>query len=404
MKDKPTAAGWYDVAIVGAGPAGAATALALKRRAADLRVALIEKSDYSAFRVGETLPPPARRLLERLGVWDAFPASLAVESYGTRAAWGSGRIQENAFIFSPYGRGWHVGRREFDAWLAGEAARAGADVFPNVRADAARLPRNEDEWVVALCRSGREIGELRARVVVDASGRQSTLARACGARHLVFDRLVGVAVRCRIDRMSPGLDTYTLVEACPDGWWYSATLPDGHMVAMFMTDADHMRGAPWRSVEEWRALAAGAPLTAERIACGTAAGEPVICAASSQRLDRCAGDGWLAVGDAASTVDPLSSQGVMRALRSGIIAARAIGDHLSGSADALPAHHARLTKEYDAYLRTRAAYYAMESRWPESPFWRCRQAAVTHEGGSAHAIRMENQHQEESEKGRARHL
>ena len=399
-------AGSYDVAILGGGPAGAATALALKHRESGLRVAVIEKSDYSAFRIGETLPPPTRRLLERLGVWNAFPASLAVASYGTRAAWGSSRIQENAFIFSPYGRGWHVGRREFDAWLVGEAARAGADVFRNVRGDAARLPdpRSPAQWAVALCQGGREIGELRARVVVDASGRQSTLARACGARHLVFDRLVGVAVRCRIDRTCPGLDTYTLVDASPDGWWYTATLPDGHMIAMFMTDAEHLRQAPWRTVEEWRALAGGAPLTAERIACGTAAGAPVICAASSQRLDRSAGDGWLAAADAASTVDPLSSPGVMRALRSGIIAARAIGDHLAGSADALPAHHARLTKEYDAYLRTRAAYYAMESRWPASPFWRCRQATVTDEGGSAHAVRMENQHQEEPEKGRARHL
>ena len=376
-------AGSYDVAVLGGGLAGAATALALKQQESGLRVALIEKGDYSAFRIGEALPPPTRRLLERLGVWDRFPGSLAVASYGTRAAWGSGRIQENAFIFSTYGRSWHVGRREFDAWLAGEAARAGAAVFPNVRGDAARLPQGDGYWVVALCQRGREIGELRARVVVDATGRQSTLARACGARHLVVDRLVGIAVRGRIDRSCPGLDSYTLVEACPDGWWYTATLPDGHLIGMFMTDADHLRRAAWRSVEEWRALAGRAPMTAERIACATAVGAPVLCAASSQRLDHCAGDGWLAVGDAASTVDPLSSQGVMRALRSGIIAARAIGEHLAGSADALPAHHARLTKEYDAYLRTRAAYYAMESRWPESPFWRSRQATVTDEGEAA---------------------
>ncbi|HEX9367864.1 MAG TPA: tryptophan 7-halogenase [Vicinamibacterales bacterium] len=400
MQGKPLS-GSFDVAILGGGPAGAATALALKRRDAGLRVALVEKSDYSAFRVGETLPPPARRLLERLGVWDAFPACTAIEAYGTRAAWGSARIQENAFIFSPLGRGWHVDRRAFDAWLAGEAERAGVDVFRGVRGDA--RSRHQDDWIVTLVENVAASGELRARVLVDAGGRQSAVSRARGARHLVFDRLVGVAVRLRIDRARPGPDTYTLVEACPHGWWYTATLPHGHLIAIFMTDASHLRRAPWRTFDEWRARAADAPLTAERIACGTAVGEPVICPAGSQRLDRCAGDGWLAVGDAASTVDPLSSQGVMRALRSGIVAARAIREHLAGSSDALAAHDARLTKEYDDYLRTRAAYYAIEQRWPDSPFWRGRHATVT-QGGIAHAIRMENQHREESEEGRARRL
>ena len=88
--------GSYDVAILGGGPAGAATALELRRCDAGLRVALIEKSDCSAFRVGETLPPPARRLLEVLRVWDAFPECGAAESYGMRAAWGSAAVQEHA--------------------------------------------------------------------------------------------------------------------------------------------------------------------------------------------------------------------------------------------------------------------------------------------------------------------
>jgi 2-polyprenyl-6-methoxyphenol hydroxylase-like FAD-dependent oxidoreductase len=123
----------YDVAILGGGPAGSATALALKRRDRQLRVALIEKTDYSALRVGETLPPPAQRLLMDLGVWDAFLERAPLESSGTRAAWGAPSFHDNAFIYSPYGRGWHVDRREFDAMLVGEAERAGVEVFRQTR-------------------------------------------------------------------------------------------------------------------------------------------------------------------------------------------------------------------------------------------------------------------------------
>src|SRR5262245_28653187 len=62
----------YDVAIVGGGPGGAATALALRAYAPSLSVVLLEASGYDTLRVGEALPPLARRLLEHLGVWESF--------------------------------------------------------------------------------------------------------------------------------------------------------------------------------------------------------------------------------------------------------------------------------------------------------------------------------------------
>ena len=368
----------YDVAILGGGPAGSATALALAsltRRSAALRVVLIEKTDYSALRVGETLPPPAQRLLIDLGVWDAFLRSSPLESYGTRAAWGSDEFHDHEFIFSPYGRGWHVDRRELDALLVDEAERAGVEVYR--RAVAQAHDRRDDQWRLTLQQAAAPACDIFARFIVDATGRRSVFAIARGARHVVFDQLVGAFVLLRVDPESPSSDTYTWVEACPEGWWYTALLPNGHMAAFFMTDASHLRRVPWRSLEQWFALASSAPRTAERLGSGKATAQPSLYSASSQRLDTCAGEGWLAVGDAASTFDPLSSQGVMNALRSGIHASRAIWRCLAGDSRALAGYGTAVASSYNGYLDQRAAYYGVEQRWPASPFWRCRHEAIT---------------------------
>jgi len=81
---------------------------------------------------------------------------------------------------------------------------------------------------------------------------------------------------------------------------------------------------------------------------------------------------WVAVGDAASAWDPLSGQGVERALRSGLRAAQAIGealDHDESALDRYESEHARL---HEAYCAQRHAYYESARRWRGLEFWRRR--------------------------------
>ena len=99
----------FDVAIIGGGPAGSAAALSLRAHAPSLSVTVIEASAYATPRLGETLPPIGRLLLEHLGAWDTFAdESWHQAAYGTVAAWGSPEPYEQSFIYSPYGRGWHL--------------------------------------------------------------------------------------------------------------------------------------------------------------------------------------------------------------------------------------------------------------------------------------------------------
>ncbi|MEP7218437.1 MAG: tryptophan 7-halogenase, partial [Bacteroidota bacterium] len=94
--------------------------------------------------------------------------------------------------------------------------------------------------------------------------------------------------------------------------------------------------------------------------------------ARSSRLDRCYGDGWLAVGDAAVAFDPLSSQGILFAIYSGLKGGEALMNYFGDDGDALNAYAVAVGGVYDSFLEHRLSYYGMEQRWPESPFWLAR--------------------------------
>jgi flavin-dependent dehydrogenase len=168
----------HDVAVLGGGPAGSATALELARRGRD--VVLLERSRFDGPRFGETLPPQINPLLRRLGAWDVFLACGPLESPGTISAWGSPFADETDFVANPHGNGWHVDRNAFDAALCELAARAGVRVCVGTAVSSCRRDAEDGTWTVSTANA--QVGSLRARFVVDATGRNGVrLKRRTGA-------------------------------------------------------------------------------------------------------------------------------------------------------------------------------------------------------------------------------
>lgn len=95
--------------------------------------------------------------------------------------------------------------------------------------------------------------------------------------------------------------------------------------------------------------------------------------AESSRLDVIAGDGWLALGDAAAAYDPLSSYGIASAMGSGFYGGHAIADILEGREDARFAYLEVMQRACGTCLDLQREHYARERRWPDAPFWRRRQ-------------------------------
>src|ERR1044072_6535090 len=91
----------FDVAIIGGGPGGSATAISLRAHAPSLSVVLIAASHYAGVRVGQSLPPPARSILDHLKVWDEFCRLSPREVFGTSAIWGRTVPAHNDFFYMP---------------------------------------------------------------------------------------------------------------------------------------------------------------------------------------------------------------------------------------------------------------------------------------------------------------
>ena len=134
-----------------------------------------------------------------------------------------------------------------------------------------------------------------------------------------------------------------MIEATPDGWWYSALVPSGDRVVAFLTDADLVDSSHRRSDGFRERLRVARHLHALLAGHGYAiVGRPRGGDAGSSRLDRFAGEGWVAAGDAAIAFDPLSSQGLLCALDTGTSAGRAIDRALAGDPAPLVAFSRRL--------------------------------------------------------------
>lgn len=94
-------------------------------------------------------------------------------------------------------------------------------------------------------------------------------------------------------------------------------------------------------------------------------------------LDPPADDGWLAVGDAASAYDPISSQGIHKALTDGIAAAGAIASWLAGDPRGVADYRVGVGERFIEYLEMRNYFYETERRWSDGPFWRRRRVGST---------------------------
>ncbi|HYT04440.1 MAG TPA: NAD(P)/FAD-dependent oxidoreductase [Gemmatimonadales bacterium] len=341
-----------DVLVIGAGPAGAVAAWEAKRAAPELDVVLLERDRA----VGAPV-----RCAEGVG-----DAGLREFANPDDAPWVARKITRVIFLapddtevkVAERDVGWILDRTRFDAFLACEAAAAGAQVLAST--EAAGMARALDgRWHVRVRGEGPRGEETyRAKVVIGADGVEAMVGRWAGLDTRVPAR----------DMESCAQDVLEGIEFDPDAIYlqfgdgiapggYAWLFPKGVGVAnvglgIVALKADGRNARQY--LDAWIARRYGAAAAKT----GSTVGGVIVHPTISQPYT----DGVLIAGDAAHMINPLSGGGIVNAMKAGRLAGRAAAAALRAgdtSARRLAAYHrawmALLGDDHLKYYRLKRA-------------------------------------------------
>ncbi|WP_271407897.1 flavin-dependent monooxygenase QhpG [Pseudomonas sp. Q1-7] len=333
-----------DILVLGAGPAGAAVALGLKRLGHAVRVV----GEGRRFAAVEGVSQRVLDGLRQAGLNQALACAAAPSP--RRVLWnGDGQSINQECLLD---------RARFDAALRQDLREAGVEV---VEARVLKVDSGADGHHVRI-----EPGEaLRADFLVEARGRSAPLAGG---------RLRGPETLSLLNQWqdAPGRPG-SAVESLPDGWAWMARLADGRCYWQITLDA---RDLPPKEQLPAYCAQRRRQSTLVRELYGAAALQPASLHARSSTailFHEASGPNWLRVGDAAMAVDPLSGNGIFQSLSSALQAPAVINTILQCPERAELArrfHQRRVEHLFLRFARTGRDFYALEQRWPGQPFWR----------------------------------
>lgn len=342
-----------DVCVIGGGP----SASSLARRLVEFGYAVcLVDCGNAAPSVAESLAPGTASLLNTLGVLEAIQHAGFVRCERTRLCWHEAvdtPRQDRATAI--------VERRRFDRILLDAACCAGTLLLRPARA--LTPTRQPDGWIIPITTSTGPI-TVHAKFLVDARGKRSS-QRPYSAHTVALSGRWREADLPAIPEMR--------VEACRDAWLWGAPLADGTFAAVAFVDTSRCQGLSRDGREAlYRTL-----LQQSRLfkACDSALllGDIGVRDATPRIDDEPINDSSIKIGDRALSLDPLSSQGLQCAIRSGVQAAAVINTILRGGnmLDAIEFYRSIIRDAARLHGRLARDVYASQSL-NDSPFWHVR--------------------------------
>ncbi len=312
-----------DVVIIGGGPAGALAALVLARRGA--RVRLVDRATFPRPKLcGDSLNPGALAVLAA-HVDGVELATLGQPILGMRLSGPGGATVCGRY---PDGvTGLSITRARLDAWLLGQAARAGAVIDEGVFVRAVTTDSHGATGVVIATAAGARA--QAARLVIAADGRGSAVARQFGLAHAPAQprRWAIGGYADGVEGVDPGFGE---MHVRAGSYLGLAPVADGRTnVCLVVPYARAQRDVrrPWDAI--MAAVASDATL-APRFRRASLASTPMVLGPMAVDVTTPGCPGVFLAGDAAGFIDPMTGDGMRLALHGGALAAAAAGAVLAG--------------------------------------------------------------------------
>ncbi len=322
-----------DVAVIGGGPAGSTVSTLLAQRG--VKVRLFERDAFPRFHIGESLIPETYWVFKRLNMLDKMKQSPFVKKYSVQFVNAQGKMSAPFYFHDnkPHecSQTWQVIRSQFDAMMLDNAREHGVDVRQPARVLEVLFEGDRAVGVKVQKDGGAE--EIRARVVVDASGQSTMLQNRFKLRQ--WDPVLNkgaIWTYWRGAYRDTGRDEgATVVIQTPNkkGWWWYIPQHDDTVSLGVVGPFDYLFKGRGSHEQVYHEEVEACPEIQRRIATATHATGYYATKDYSYRSSKVAGDGWVLIGDAFGFLDPLYSSGVLLALKSGELAADAIADGLA---------------------------------------------------------------------------
>jgi flavin-dependent dehydrogenase len=331
-----------DVLVLGGGPAGCAAAIHCAQRG--LTVTLLEAKTFPRHRPGETLHPGVEPLLHQLGVLDRILTANLLRHEGNWIQWGAQPLRFESFGSDEDGpwRGFQAWRATFDALLLERTREAGVEIR---QPSSAREVIRENRRVTGVVTAA---GPITATWTIDAAGSHHWLARQLGLRVKKFSPRLTARYGYARGRC-PARDDAPLISADATGWTWTARIQPELCQWTRLDFTRTSRPANWLPAELQGLVPEGPPSAAD---------------VTWRKVQSVVGPGFFLVGDAAATLDPASSHGVLKGLMSGMMAAHLIESvcrRTQPEALALLAYQEWLTGWFDADVEKLRALYSLLS-------------------------------------------
>jgi flavin-dependent dehydrogenase len=323
-----------DVVVIGGGPAGSTTSTLIAQHG--YRVQLFERERFPRFHIGESLIPETYWVFRRLKMLDKMKASPFVKKYSVQFVSASGKVSAPFYFWDnkPHecSQTWQVIRSEFDLMMLRNAAEQGVEVHQPTRV----LEVLFEGGRAAGVRIQKEDGsteEVRAKVVVDASGQSTMLQNRFKLR--LWDPVLNKgAIWTYFEGAyrDTGRDegaTLVVQTTNKQGWFWYIPQHDNVVSVGVVAPFDYLFKGRGSHEQTYQEEVDACPAIKERVSMGRQVTGYFATKDYSYRSREVAGEGWVLVGDAFGFLDPLYSSGVLLALKSGEMAADAIAEGLA---------------------------------------------------------------------------